>query len=153
VVLVFKGEVVAMRVFSILIVGLIGALAGFESAPVVTSTACVPVDDFALAMVSQLRSLVTTTDSVRIAARQAMQLSAGSVSQVSYVTNNATCNSAATAYYPTVIRTPPATPFGAVYVWQVGSNFGVMDSVETAGEWRIAATLSKKFKVLATYTF
>lgn len=136
-----------------LIAGVIGALTGFESPPVVTSTVCVPTDDFALAIVAQLQSLVTTTDSVRIAARQAMQLAAAPASQVSYVTTNATCNSAATAYYPTVVRTPPATPSGAVYVWQVGSNFVVMDSVETAGEWRIAATLSKKFKVLATYTF
>jgi hypothetical protein len=134
--------------------GLVGVIAGFEPphAAVATTTVCMPTDSLAVLMVRNYQALVVATDSLMVSARQFVQLSSGSPSGVSYVTNNATCNSAAAAYYAAIVRTPPTTPSGAVYVWQVGMNYVVFDTAATVGEWRLAATLSKRFKVLITYS-
>ena len=111
------------------------------------------VDTFALDILGRFRTLVTTTDSMKVASRQRMQLGTPPVGQVSYVTDNSTCNNVALAYNAAVTRKLPATPSPAIYVWQVGDNYVAMDTAESAGEFRIWMTLTKKFAVVTQYIF
>jgi hypothetical protein len=133
--------------------GMAWTIAAVEPKSVAISTACMPVDTFALNILGRLKQLVMTTDSIKVAARQRMQLGTPPVGQVSNVTNNSTCNSVAVAYNAAVTRSPPATPSPAIYVWQVGSNYVAMDTAETVGEFRVWMTLTKKFAVVTKYNF
>lgn len=137
------------------IVGLVGAISAFGPSGHLTSatTICMPSDDYAAILLADFQSLMTTTDTMRIHSRVFMQLPMVSASQVSYVTSNKTCNSAATAYNAALVGSSPiAPPSGSVYVWQVGTNYVVQDTAQRAGEWRRTMTLDRHFNVLLKYT-
>jgi hypothetical protein len=138
----------------LVLAGLVCAIAAVEPPTSdVLATTCMPMDEFATALLARFQALVTSTDSIKVAARQRMQLGTPSVEQVSYVTSNATCNSVAVAYNAAVTRTPPATPSPAIYVWQVGSDFVALDTAQRSGEWTLGMTLTNKFVVVTRYVF
>ena len=91
------------------IVGLVGAISAFGPSGHVTSatTICMPSDSFAATMVANFQAAMTSTDTMKAHSRVFMQLPSVPVSQVSYVTSNKTCNSAATAYNAALVGTPP----------------------------------------------
>jgi hypothetical protein len=53
---------------------------------------------------------------------------------------------------PALGSSPPRSPSGKVEVYQIGSVYVVDDTAEVTGEFVFAATLSNKYKVLATYS-
>ena len=137
------------------IVGLVGGISAFGPSGHVTSatTICMPSDTFAVWMVANFQALMTSTDTMKTQSRVFMQLPVVAASQVSYVTSNKTCNSAATAYNAALVGSPTiAPPSGSVYVWQIGTNYVVQDTAQQVGEWRRTMTLDRHFNVLLKYT-
>jgi hypothetical protein len=157
-VLVFNHEPDVMRIPAIgrfsAIVGLVGAISAFGPSGHLSSatTICMPSDTFAVWMVANFQAVMTSTDTIKTQARVFMQLPVVAASQISYVTNDKTCNSAATAYNAALVGISTIPPSGTVYVWQVRTDYVVMDTVQRVGEWRRAMTLDRHFSVLLKYT-
>lgn len=147
-----------MKVLAILrrlvpIIGLMSAVTAFDAShSIMSTTVCMPNDGLATTMVAKFQTAMTTTDTLKIHSRAYMQLPSVPVSQVTYLTNNKTCNSAAAAYNAALVQPPPYPPSGSVYVWQIGTVYVVLDTAQRVGEWRTAMTLDKHFSVLVKYT-
>jgi hypothetical protein len=115
------------------------------------SATCRPVDDNVTYNLAALRSLVTSTDSVVVASRQAKGLPAVAPTQVTYVTDNSVCSKAEKTY-TSAITGAAAVPSLQVYVFKVGNAYQVWDPVQRAGEFTIAMTLNNSFTFVAKYT-
>ena len=122
--------------------------------PTSTVAVCMPADKLAEVGTAILKRVVTSTDPQTVRARTAWGLPSVAASQVSYVTDNATCNSAEAAYTAGVSPVAPGvTPWGKVRVWKVGTTYVVHDTAQTRGDRYVAMTLSKQFKVVAKYLY
>ena len=116
-----------------------------------TGAACMPLDALATAMLAGLRRVVSGSAPEQVATRDYQKLPITAPSSVSYVTDNSVCSKAEAAYTAAVDGTPPATPSQMVRVFKVGNVFVVHDTAQRAGDWYVAMTLSKSYKVLAKY--
>jgi hypothetical protein len=95
--------------------------------------------------------MVTSTDSVIVAARQRQGLPAVPTSQVSYVTDNSVCAKAEKTYTFNLTGTT-ATPSLQVYVIKVGNVSVVWDPVQVAGEFTTAMTVNSSYGFVAKYS-
>lgn len=118
------------------------------------SAICMPSDKLAQVGTEMLKRIVTSTDPQTVRTRTSWGLPSVAASQVSYVTDNATCNSAEAAYTPAVTPTAPGVaPSGKVRVWKVGTTYMVHDTAQARGDLYVAMTLSKQFKVVSKYLY
>jgi hypothetical protein len=115
------------------------------------SATCRPADDLVVDMLTAVRTMVTSTDSVIMAARQRQGLPAVPTSQVSYVTDNSVCAKAEKTYTSNLTGTT-ATPSLQVYVIKVGNVYVVWDPVQVAGEFTTAMTVNNSYKFVAKYS-
>lgn len=134
------------------VIGVLAALTlGFsetgEASPVFA--VCAPADDYTALRLSQIQRLVTSADTGDVAERNRLQWPSVAATSVTYVTDNAVCSAAEAAYTPTVPASVRVAPSGTVYVFKIGTVYFVSDHAQRAGEWVIAMTLDRRFKVLA----
>ena len=89
-----------------------------------TAPICRPSDDLTARTVTDLQSLLTTTDTLRQAMLVSLGLSANKASDISYVTDEKVCAKALTAYNG--YRQTPNAP-RQIYVFKFGSSYLVED--------------------------
>jgi hypothetical protein len=115
-------------------IALRAASAAHPSGPVAAG-ACLGPDAFSKNLVQYMDTLVTSTDSETVAARNRYGLPVVSPSAVTLVSDTTVCRTYANAYSADV---NPASPMVGrlVYVVQIGSNrFVVVDPNYRGGEW------------------
>ena len=117
------------RVFAVLFAS-VWALQGLTPSQALT---CLPSDAVASRHVAEFQALITSVKPKDVSYRQLLGLSATKASDVSYVTDERTCNKAVAAL-DALWGTPPSER--QVYVYRIGTDFAVEDPQVRGGEYK-----------------
>ena len=109
---------------------------------------CAPADDFTALLLSKIQRLVTSTDTGDVATRIQLQWPSVTATTITYVADNAVCSATEAAYTPAVPASVRVAPSGMMYAFKIDTVYFVFDRAQRAGEWVIAMTLDRRFKVL-----
>lgn len=109
---------------------------------------CAPADDFTALLLSKIQRLVTSTDTGDVAERNGLQWPSVPATSITYVTDNAVCSAAEAAYTAAVPTSVRVAPSGTMYAFKIDTVYFVFDRAQRAGEWVMAMTLDRRFKVL-----
>lgn len=134
----------------VLVAAILASVATGQSAMAQSVQRCRAPDNDSARLITELKAWMATTDAERIADRDTLyKIPVVNASQITLVTDEATCLKAANAYGTQPGSTSPAR----VYVVKLASKgFAVYDPDQPAGEYRVVMILTTKFVVSGGWT-